>query len=176
MLASIQSARSQVLLEMYLVESGVLMDRFIAALIEAMQRGVAVYLLFDDFGARGLTGENRRQVIQAGATLVTYNPLQYGKLRGNLLRDHRKLMVVDRGTAFIGGMGLTDAFDTTANPTLSWHDTAVLMQGPVVADWHEVFCNNWQHWAGRGPVGEVVNIDTRVPGAQRRSIRSIRTD
>ena len=107
MLASIQAAQSQILLEMYLVESGALMNRFIVALIEARQRGVDIYLLFDDFGARGLLERDRQRITQAGMALVTYNPLRYGGMRRNLLRDHRKLMVVDGAVAFVGGMGLT---------------------------------------------------------------------
>lgn len=147
MLSSIRTAHANILLEMYLLESGVLMERFIVALIDATSRGVSVYLLFDDFGARGLTETDRRRLTDAGATLITYNPLRYGKLRRNLLRDHRKLMVVDNTVAFIGGMGLTDAFDASINPEQCWHDTAVRVRGPLVADWSAVFWANWRHWA-----------------------------
>jgi cardiolipin synthase len=147
MLSSIQAARSQILLEMYLVESGALMNRFIVALIEARQRGVDIYLLFDDFGARGLLERDRQRITQAGMALVTYNPLRYGQWRRNLLRDHRKLMVVDGEVAFIGGIGLTDAFDAITNPESYWHDTAVQARGLVVADWHTVFRRNWRYWA-----------------------------
>lgn len=146
MLQCIESAKSQILLEMYLVESGVLMDRFIVALAEAVKRGVEVCLLFDDYGARGFIESDRQRIKQAGIKLVAYNPLRYGELRRNLLRDHRKLMVVDASTAFVGGMGLTDAFDTTVNPKSYWHDTAVQVRGPVVADWHVVFRTNWHYW------------------------------
>ena len=69
------------------------------------------------------------------------------ELRRNLLRDHRKLMVVDGEVAFVGGMGLTDAFDVITNPKSYWHDTAVKVRGLVVADWHAVFLGNWRHWA-----------------------------
>lgn len=146
MLACVNAAQAQILLEMYLVESGALMDRFISAWVEAVKRGVDVYLLFDDFGARELTVLDRQRIRQAGIGLVMYNPLRYGELRRNLLRDHRKLMVVDGATAFVGGMGLTDAFDVTSNPATYWHDTAVQVRGPVVADWHTVFRDNWRYW------------------------------
>lgn len=146
MLASIEAAQRQILLEMYLVESGALMDRFITALSEAVKRKVDVCLLFDDFGAKGLIESDRLRMTDSGVQLVMYNPLRYGELRRNLLRDHRKLMVVDNSTAFIGGMGLTDAFDMTANPKNYWHDTAVQAHGPVVGDWHAVFRVNWRYW------------------------------
>lgn len=146
MLSSIGTAQSQIFLEMYLVESGVVLDRFITALAEAVKRGVAVYLLFDDYGARGLMESDRQRIKRAGIQLVMYNPLHYGRLRRNLLRDHRKLMVVDGNGAFVGGMGLMDVFDVAKNPKTYWHDTAVQMQGPVVADWHAVFRSNWHYW------------------------------
>lgn len=161
MLASIQAAQSQILLEMYLVESGALMNRFIVALIEARQRGVDIYLLFDDFGARGLLERDRQRITQAGIALVTYNPLRYGGMRRNLLRDHRKLMVVDGAVAFVGGMGLTDAFDAITNPESYWHDTAVQARGLVVADWHAVFRQNWRYWARQALPG------VKMPGFKR---------
>lgn len=148
MLECIETAKSQIFLEMYLVESGVLINRFITTLTGAVERGVGVYLLFDGFGAQRLSEADRQRIKHAGMSLVAYNPVRrYSELRRNLLRDHRKLMVVDGSTAFVGGMGLTDAFDVVVNPETYWHDTAVQARGPVVADWHAVFRANWRYWA-----------------------------
>jgi len=147
MLASIRAAQSQIFLEMYLVESGSLLDQFIVCLIDAVQRDVNVYVLFDGYGARGLNNKDRQRIIQAGIHLAVYNPLRLGKIRRNLLRDHRKLLVVDTAQAFVGGMGLTDAFDVEVNPQTFWHDAAVCIEGPVVADWSAAFCRNWRYWA-----------------------------
>jgi hypothetical protein len=52
MLGAIDAARHYLFLEMYLMESGVIADRFIDTLVQAAERGVQVYLLFDDYGAR----------------------------------------------------------------------------------------------------------------------------
>ena len=166
MLASIRAAQSQILLEMYLVESGSLLDQFIISLIDAVQRGVNVYVLFDGYGARGLSNRDRQRIIQAGIHLAIYNPLRLGKVRRNLLRDHRKLLVVDTAQAFVGGMGLTDAFDVEVNPQTFWHDVAVCIEGPVVADWSAVFCRNWRYWARQRvlPVGGV-NADMKSVSA-----------
>jgi cardiolipin synthase A/B len=155
MLTSIRAARSQILLEMYLVESGALLDRFIDALADAVLRGVSVYALFDGYGARGLSAGDRQRLKRAGIHLAIYNPIRFGKIRSNLLRDHRKLLVVDAQRAFVGGMGLTDVFDETVNPQTFWHDAAVCIEGPVAMDWHVVFYRNWRHWAKQHlpPVG-----------------------
>ncbi|MFP5506041.1 MAG: phospholipase D-like domain-containing protein [Gammaproteobacteria bacterium] len=146
MLDAIAAARRQVLLEMYLVESGQVADRFIDALEQAVLRGARVCLLLDDFGCRGLTAADRARLQQAGIELALYNPLRFGGLRRNLFRDHRKLLIVDNACAFVGGAGLTDDFDPGARPERHWHDVMVEIRGPVVADWQAVFAHTWAHW------------------------------
>lgn len=148
MLSAIAAARKQILLEMYLVESGQLTDRFIAALSAARSRGVRVCLLLDDFGCRGLNMQDRAHLLSHGVELTYYNPLRFGgRLRRNLFRDHRKLLIVDDACAFVGGVGLTDAFDPEQRPQHYWHDVMVDIRGPLVADWQAVFNHNWTRWA-----------------------------
>lgn len=174
MLKAIADSQSQILLEMYLVESCSLMDQFIEALRQASARGVSIYCLFDDYGARGLKPSDRTRLEQGGIHLSFYNPLHYGGLQRNLLRDHRKLMVVDETIVFTGGMGITEAFDVVTNPQCYWHDIAVQVEGPVVADWHRVFCRNWRYWARsqiplskKTPLAETAGLSGRVMGGRR---------
>jgi len=147
MLDAIAGARRQILLEMYLVQSGRITEQFITALGAAAQRGVRVCLLLDDFGCRGLIAGDRVRLRSHGIELVLYNPLQFGTLRRNLFRDHRKLLVVDDSCAFVGGVGITDDFDVASHPHLHWHDVMVEIRGPLVSDWQAVFEHNWSHWA-----------------------------
>ncbi|NOX77223.1 MAG: phosphatidylserine/phosphatidylglycerophosphate/cardiolipin synthase family protein [Gammaproteobacteria bacterium] len=172
MLAAIGAAQRQILLEMYLVESGVLARRFIDALQAAAQRQVGVYLLFDAFGAAGLNQTDRYRLRDAGAQLVFYNPLRYGALRRSLLRDHRKVLVVDERVAFISGVGMTDAFDPGQNPLRYWHDVAVQAEGPVVGDWVRVFRQNWQRWSREPlPVSpELSSVAGIFPGQRGRAV------
>ncbi|MDF1615108.1 phospholipase D-like domain-containing protein [Desulfurivibrio dismutans] len=150
MLAAIDQARRFVLLEFYLFESGRVAERFIAALCDAGQRGVYVGLLLDDFGARKLLPRDRQQLLAAGARLRFYNPLHYGKLRRNLFRDHRKLLIIDGRLAFTGGTGIADEFETAMQP-MGWHDVMLRIQGPVVADWMDMFLRTWRHQTRESP-------------------------
>jgi cardiolipin synthase A/B len=148
MLRAIAASRSHILLEMYLVESGQIVERFIEALLEATTRGVAVYLLLDDFGSRGLDRKDRERMRQGNIAVIYYNRLRYGKLRRNFFRDHRKLLVIDDDIAFVGGAGITDAFASPDNPQQRWRETVVAIEGPVVADWRDLFGNSWRHVSG----------------------------
>jgi cardiolipin synthase A/B len=140
---AIAGAQDYVLLEMYLVESGTVADRFIALLTQAAARGVRVYALFDDFGALGLQRKDRLALSEAGVHLGWYNPVRYRKLRRNLVRDHRKLLVVDGEVAYTGGMGLTDEFDPP-DATSAWRETGLEVRGPCVGDWQQVFAETWR--------------------------------
>lgn len=148
MLECIEAARRYVLLEMYLVESGEITDRFIDALTGAARRNIAVYVLLDDFGSRALEQRDRGRLLDAGVQLLFFNPLQYGKGRANLYRDHRKLLLVDGRIAFTGGAGITDEFAPVGSSEDYWHDIMVECHGPVVTDWQHCFSSVWKQCSG----------------------------
>ena len=147
MLEAIGAAKDHVLLEMYLVESGRVSDRFIAVLVRAAARGVRVAAMFDAFGALGLSAEDRRRLTDSGVELRFYNQLGWRKQLANFLRDHRKLLLVDNAVAFVGGAGLTDEF-AGERPGEAWRDLMVEIQGPVVADWQALFAATWRRTGG----------------------------
>lgn len=149
MLEAIERAEREVLLEIYLAESGAVMDRFAAALARAAGRGAAVMVLLDDFGARGLSEADRRGLARAGVKLAFYNALHRAKLLRNLLRDHRKLLVADARVAFVGGTGLTDAFHPEP-PALPWRETMLQIEGPVIEDWRQLFAETWKLCTAKG--------------------------
>ena len=68
---------------------------------------------------------------------------------------HEKLVVVDDETAFVGGIDLTgfggdrlDESEHTRRDGLGWHDTAVRLEGPAVADVARHFSTRWQAVGG----------------------------
>ncbi len=71
---------------------------------------------------------------------------------------HEKLVVVDDEVAFVGGIDLTclagNRLDSSEHPHrdgLGWHDTALRLEGPVVADVARHFLMRWRAVAGDGP-------------------------
>ena len=63
---------------------------------------------------------------------------------------HEKIIVVDGDLAFVGGIDLTslqaDRFDEESHPPrdpLGWHDAAVRLRGPAVADVARHFVQRW---------------------------------
>ncbi len=147
MLDSIYQANDYILLEMYLVQPGHISQRFFTALADAAKRNVSVYLLLDDFGSRTLTDDDKNQLKNSKVKLCFYNPLQIHKHKLLLFRDHRKLLVIDGHTAFVGGAGFVDEFDSIKQPQTNWRENMVKIQGPNVLQWQSLFVNNWSHWS-----------------------------
>jgi phosphatidylserine/phosphatidylglycerophosphate/cardiolipin synthase-like enzyme len=144
MIQVIDDSRSSVLLEMYLVQSGVLASRFVEALARAAQRNVRVRMLLDGFGSLKLGPADRRRLTEAGVDLRFYNAIDLRKRLHNFLRDHRKLMVVDGSVAFVGGIGLTDEFGVAGPRGWPWRDLVLEIHGPVVTDWQHAFARTWR--------------------------------
>ncbi len=143
-LDAIATAEHSVRIEMYLVASGEVAGRFIKAWTDAARRGVRIELLFDAFGALGLSSRDRRRLQASGVRLAFYNPLRLNRSPvANLTRTHRKLVLVDDRLVFVGGAGITDDFIGHR----AWRETMVQVRGPVVSDWLALFLHNWQHWA-----------------------------
>lgn len=155
MLDAINSARETILLEMYLIESGSVVDRFITALLDAAERNVQAYLLLDDYGAIGLKQRDRERLEHRNIHIAYYNRLHSHSTLQNLYRifllhqehvlyrNHRKLLLLDGQTAFVGGTGLVDEFDPPGHPEMQWRETMIRIQGPVVADWQQLFTTTW---------------------------------
>ena len=143
MLAAIQQAQQSISLEMYLCSSGTVFEEFRDALIAAAQRGVRVQVLLDDYGCKEVRRHDRQLLAASGVALHLYNPIRLRRGIKNLLRNHRKVLIVDNVVAFTGGAGLTDEFLSASEPSSAWHDVMAEIRGPVIADWQQLFNRTW---------------------------------
>lgn len=144
MLAAIDGAERQVELELYLIEDGQCSQRLVEALCRASTRGVSVRCLFDAYGGAGLGSSLRQQLLQAQVQVRWYNPLRWRRGIRNFHRDHRKLLLVDERLAYVGGTGSTDEFWLPDESQSPWHETMVVIEGPLVSDWQRLFEFQWR--------------------------------
>ena len=105
-----------------------------AALCRAAQRGVAVRVLVDGWGARHyLTRALEAELVSAGVALLKYRPeVAPWQFRSHRLRRlHRKLCAVDGRIAFVGGINVIDDANTPGHrpPRV---DFAVRVEGPLL--------------------------------------------
>ncbi|HEY3226747.1 MAG TPA: phospholipase D-like domain-containing protein [Planctomycetota bacterium] len=140
MLEAIAGARHSVLVEMYTFGSDSTGKKFAAALAERAKAGVTVRVLYDGLGSREASTSIFQSMRAAGAGVTPFRPLGWFSLRR---RDHRKIVVVDGATAFLGGMNLTDEYAPVSEGGQGWHDVQIEIEGPEVRDLVTLFAQTW---------------------------------
>lgn len=153
LIAAIDAARHEVHLESYIFADDTTGRRVAAALAGAAQRGVAVRVLVDGFGARDFAAGIGASLAAAGVEVMTYRPEagRYRFRRHRLRRLHRKLATVDGRLAFVGGINVVDDFDD-GHSAAARFDYAVSVEGPLVARIHAAVRHVWRlvRWASLG--------------------------
>jgi len=148
MVAAIDAARHEVLLETYIFDFSRSALPVAQALERAAARGVTVRVVVDGFGTGPIPAEWQERWRAAGVRWRTFNPVR--SWTGVLVlrhwrRLHRKLCVVDRELAFCGGINLLDDHYDPNHGELSEPrlDFAVQVRGPLVADVHDTMMRLW---------------------------------
>lgn len=139
MLEAIDQAQSYIYLVQYIFETSLTSNQFTNALIKARQRGVKVYLIFDAYGSKNLSIQERQQLKNAGIKIELFNPLRNHQLVKFLYRDHRKLLVIDGSTTFIGGAGICDDYNYPIEQDKGWLDIVIKITGSLALDCETLF-------------------------------------
>jgi cardiolipin synthase len=134
MLAAINSAQLSVRLEVYTYAGDRLGEQFREALVQAQGRGVKVSVLFDAFGSLTLGSGFWEPLAAAGGAARWFNPL----LKRFGFRDHRKILICDDRTAFIGGFNLSTAYEGDGIRS-GWRDFGLQVTGPLATPLALVF-------------------------------------
>ena len=134
----IQNAKTEILLETFIVEEDEIGLKLQQELIAAAKRGVSIDITVDDYGTWDLSTEFTDALTAAGVRLHIFDPQpKLWGVRLNLFRRlHRKIVVIDRQLAFIGGINFCCDHLISSGPE-GKQDYAVEVRGPVVADIHQ---------------------------------------
>ncbi|NVZ63129.1 cardiolipin synthase [Pseudomonas gingeri] len=146
---AIGQARHAVLVQFFIVHDDRLGRRLQSLLLEKAAEGVEVYLLYDGIGSHALP-HGYADVLREGGVRVKAFATRSGWLNRFQVnfRNHRKVVVVDGLTGFVGGHNVGDEYLGSRPPLSPWRDTHVQVSGPVVACLQESFAEDW-FWASR---------------------------
>jgi len=117
MIYAISHAKSSILFEMYIfVDDTADTHDFIEILSQKASSGVKVKVIFDAFGSK-VSDVSVKKLREAGVELFFFRTL--------FRVTHRKILIVDERTAFIGGINIKKFFK-------KWDDLSIKMEGKVV--------------------------------------------
>ena len=141
------TARSYILVQFYIVTDDHLGRRLKNHLIRKAQDGVSIFFLYDKIGSYQLPGSYLREMQQAGIHVSAFYSTR-GKTNHFQLnfRNHRKIVVIDGDTAYVGGHNVGDAYLSRHPKFKHWRDTHVRVKGPVAKAVQFCFVEDW-HWS-----------------------------
>lgn len=144
MLQAVMEAERLVVLEFYIIKDDRTGRSFAEALLSAVQRGVKVLVIYDYIGCFDTPGSFFKRLEKGGVRCLPFNPPPFRK--GFLWfdkRDHRKMLVIDGRTAFVGGVNIGDEYAGYGESSERWRDMGVRIDGPAAAELQRLFHDTW---------------------------------
>ena len=149
MLSSIANARRSIALAAYIFRLDEVGGEFVAALIAARKRGVAVRVLVDGIGSGYFFSPVVRRLQSAGVTTMRFmHDWRPWRMSFVNLRNHKKLTIVDGAVGFAGGLNLgrENILARSGKPKVD--DVHFRVDGPVVAQLMTSFAEDWHFSTG----------------------------
>ncbi|MBD8063220.1 phospholipase D-like domain-containing protein [Oceanitalea stevensii] len=138
MLEAIRGAREYVFFETFIWKDDAVGEEFKRELVAAADRGVQVYVVFDSWGNLVVPPPFKR--FPDSVHTLKFPLWRPGLLTLNMRksgRDHRKILVVDGETGFVGGYNIGELYAT------QWRDTHLRVEGPAVWELDNAFVDFW---------------------------------
>ena len=160
MFDAILAARDHINLETYILEDDEVGQRFAETLIDKQRQGVQVNLIYDSVGTLYTPAAFLQRLRDGGIQMLEFNPVNPLTAKAGWSvnrRDHRKLLIVDGRSAFVGGVNISSVYsggsfrrDSKTRPggKLPWRDTHLQIDGPVAAEFQKLFVETWRKQEG----------------------------
>lgn len=150
MFKAMSAAQESIYMEMYIFLADTRKTHdFVSLLREKSRAGVEVVIVADALGSFNLPSSSVEELREAGAEFIYFSHW--------LRRTHRKILIIDRQLAFIGGVNIKER-------DRDWIDLQIRVSGPIVKALLKTFANNYLRVGGRK---ESIAKYSRLPLAKK---------
>ncbi len=146
-LQGIAQARDYVLVQYYIFRNDEVGRAFQQAMMVKAREGVRVFFLYDEIGSYQLPASFLADLAGAGVQVRRFHSTRGTGNRLQLnFRNHRKIVIVDGHTGWLGGLNVGDEYLGRDQRIGAWRDTHLRMFGPATLCLQLSFVEDW-HWA-----------------------------
>ena len=143
LLKEIASAKDHIHLDMYIFEDDALGNLVRDALVAKAREGVEVRLIYDDVGCWNVSNRFFERMREEGIEVAPFLPVRFPSFTSKVnYRNHRKMIVIDGRTGFIGGMNIALRY-VKGTKTQPWRDTMLQITGSGVYSLQKAFLVDW---------------------------------
>ncbi|MGZ3872070.1 MAG: cardiolipin synthase [Mucilaginibacter sp.] len=147
---ALKAARHHIHMEYYIFEDDNIGNQIVDVLIQKAAEGVKVRFIYDDFGSRSIRKTLVPKLIAGGVEAYPFYKILFIALSNRTnYRDHRKIIVIDGCTGFVGGINVSDKYINNVSGQLFWRDTHVMIKGPGVYYLQYLFICDWNFSSGK---------------------------
>lgn len=145
LLKDIGQAKASVNVMYFIIKNDLVGRKLIEALTEKASAGVEVRLLVDAMGSKSINNYLLSDYIKAGGKIAYFFPpkFKYINLKLNY-RNHRKIVVIDNETGYIGGFNIAKEYLGMKKKFGYWRDTHIKVKGSSVQDMNARFVLDWR--------------------------------
>ncbi len=148
LIALLHSATESIYICTYILGKDSVTQKILDILIDKAARGVEVKLLIDAFGSQGLefSPSFLKPLQRAGGEYHFFMSMLKHPLDSKLnLRNHRKMIVVDRNCVMSGGINISKSYLSPSTDKGLWTDLSFILKGVAVLHYKEIFRHNWEN-------------------------------
>jgi len=144
--AAIDSATESVWVQFFIIHDDHLGRALADHLLAAARRGVQCRVLYDQVGSKTLPASWAERLRKAGIPVESFvTNRRFGRRFQINFRNHRKLVITDARTAFVGGLNVGDEYMGRSPRFGPWRDTHLRIEGPAVAGFQLSFLEDWNY-------------------------------
>jgi cardiolipin synthase len=149
---ALKAAKHHIHIEYYVFENDKIGNQIKDILIQKVSEGVKVRFIYDDFGSRSIRHTLVPELIAGGVEAFPFYKIFFIALSNRTnYRNHRKIIVIDGCTGFVGGINVSDKYinDPLNKNPVYWRDTHVQINGPGVFYLQYLFICDWNFSAAQ---------------------------
>lgn len=143
---ALNEAKDHIHIEYYIFDDDETGRAIEEVLIRKAREGVKVRLIFDDFGSRSLSRNMVPRLKEAGVEALPFYRIYFIALANRInYRNHRKIIVIDGHTSFVGGINISNRYvnDSRFENPVFWRDTHLKIEGPGTFYLQYLFMCDW---------------------------------
>ena len=156
---AIRQAKHHIHLEYFNFRNDSIAGELFRLLAAKTKEGVEVRAMFDAFGNcsnnKPLKKKHLKMIREQGIEIVKFDPIKFPHINHAMHRDHRKIVVIDGTTAYLGGMNIADYYINGLPKIGEWRDMHMRIEGGAVNELQKIFLNIWNKETKQNINGEV---------------------
>ena len=149
-------AKESIYLQYYIFQDDKLGQEIADILMEKARQGLEVRVIYDHVGSFSSSNKFFAKMKEAGVKAHPFFRVTFPQLANRInWRNHRKIVVIDKKTGYIGGMNIADRYLGLQADGSVWRDTHLRIEGDIVESLLYAFSIDWNFLEN----DEVLKID-----------------